>query len=432
MARRRHFGTDGVRGVVGEDLTTDVVERLGRAAALWAGGKAVQSGQGSDPGHVLVGRDTRGSGPALEQALAAGIASAGGTAVLAGVLPTPAVALLADELGAIVTASHNPPEYNGVKILGAGGRKLTDEEEEAIETLLDSPATNGGAIETVDDAAERYVSHVLEHFGTDLAGVRIAVDCANGAFSKIAPRAFESLGADVQAIGVEPDGRNINVGCGATDLSALSAHVVETGSELGVAFDGDGDRMLAVDERGESLDGDQIIAILALAFGVELVAVTVMTNLGFHRLMEERGIEVVTTPVGDRYVLEVLHRRGGVLGGEQSGHVIWLRDHVAGDGLAAALLLCGALQGRRLSEAASVLRHYPQATLNVPVARREVPQSVLDEAARVDEELGDHGRVLVRPSGTEPVVRVLVEAETAEVAGDICARIARLVAEELG
>jgi phosphoglucosamine mutase len=432
MASRRHFGTDGVRGVVGEDLTTDVVERLGRAAALWAGRKDAECGQGSDPGQVLVGRDTRASGPALEQALAAGIASAGGTAFLAGVLPTPAVALLADDLGAIVTASHNPPEYNGVKILGAGGRKLTDEEEEAIEALLDSAAVNGGAIETVDDAAERYVAHVLEHFGTDLAGVRIAVDCANGAFSEIAPRAFESLGAEVHAIGVEPNGRNINVGCGATDLSALSAHVLQTGSALGVAFDGDGDRMLAVDERGKPLDGDEILAILALVLGVELVAVTVMANLGFHRLMEEQGIEVLTTPVGDRYVLEALHRRGGVLGGEQSGHVIWLRDHVAGDGLVAALLLCGAVRGRTLSEAASVLRRYPQATRNVPVTRREVTQSVLDEAARIDEELGERGRVLVRPSGTEPVVRVLVEAETAEVAGEICARIARLVAEELG
>ncbi len=431
MTNRRYFGTDGIRGIAGDDLTPELVERIGRAAALWAR-KSAKSEGGSDPCHVLIGRDTRGSGPALEQALAAGLASAGGTAILAGVLPTPAVALLADDLGAIVTASHNPPEYNGVKILGAGGRKLTDEEDEAIETLLDSPATNGGAIETVDDAAERYVAHVLEHFGTDLVGVRIAVDCANGAFSEIAPRVFESLGAEVHAIGVEPDGRNINVGCGATDLAALSAHVLETGAALGVAFDGDGDRMLAVDERGEPLDGDQIVAILALALGVERVAVTVMTNLGFHRLMEERGIEVVTTPVGDRYVLEALHRGGALLGGEQSGHVIWLRDHVAGDGLAAALLLCGALQGRTLREAASVLRRYPQVTRNVPVARREVPQSVLDEAARVDAELGERGRVLVRPSGTEPVVRVLVEAETAEVAGEVCARIARLVAEELG
>jgi phosphoglucosamine mutase len=434
---RRYFGTDGVRGVAGEDLTPELVERIGRAAALWAGRKGANSGKGSDPGHVLIGRDTRASGPALEQALAAGIASAGGTAVLAGVLPTPAVALLADDLGAIVTASHNPPEYNGVKILGARGRKLTDEEEEAIEGLLDAPGGDGGAIERVEDATGRYVDHVLGHFGADLAGLRIAIDCANGAFSSIAPQAFASLGAEVHAIGVEPDGTNINVGCGATDLTALSAQVLATGSALGVAFDGDGDRMLAVDERGEPLDGDQIVAILALSLEVRLVAVTVMTNLGFHRLMEERGIEVVTTPVGDRYVLEALRRAGGVLGGEQSGHVIWLRDHVAGDGLVAALLLCGALRGhmpggRTLSEAASVLRRYPQATRNVPVSRRELPQSILVEAARLGEELGDRGRVLVRPSGTEPVVRVLVEAEIAEVAGEICARIARLVGQELG
>jgi phosphoglucosamine mutase len=423
---RRYFGTDGIRGIAGEDLTPDLVERIGRAAALWA------AREGSDPRQVLIGRDTRASGEELEQALASGIASAGATARLAGVLPTPAVALLADDLGAIVTASHNPPQYNGVKILGAGGRKLTDVEEEAIEGLLDASGGDGGAIESVADAANRYLAHVLEHFGTDLAGVRIAVDCANGAFSEIAPRAFASLGADVHAIGIEPDGTNINVGCGATDLTALRAHVLETGSALGVAFDGDGDRMLAVDERGEPLDGDQIVAILALTLGVELVAVTVMTNLGFHRLMDERGIEVVTTPVGDRYVLEALHREGGVLGGEQSGHVIFLRDHVAGDGLVAALLLCGAVRDRTLSEAASVLRPYPQATRNVPVTRRVVTQSVLDEAARVDAELGDRGRVLVRASGTEPVVRVLVEAETVEDAGKICARIAGFVAQELG
>ena len=423
---RRYFGTDGIRGIAGEDLTPELVERIGRAAALWA------AREGSDPRQVLIGRDTRASGEELERALAAGIASAGGTARLAGVLPTPAVALLADDLGAIVTASHNPPEYNGVKILGAGGRKLRDEEEEAIEALLDDAGDDGGEIEHVDDSADRYLTHVLEHFGTGLTGVRIAVDCANGAFSEIAPRAFASLGAEVHAIGVEPDGTNINVGCGATDLGALSNEVLAAGCDLGVAFDGDGDRMLAVDERGEPLDGDQIVAILALALGVELVAVTVMTNLGFHRLMEERGIAVVTTPVGDRYVLEALHREGGILGGEQSGHVIWLRDHVAGDGLVAALLLCAALEGRTPSEAAAVLRRYPQVTQNVSVARREVPQSVLDEAARVDAELGDRGRVLVRPSGTEPLVRVLVEAETAKDAGEICARIARLVAEELG
>jgi phosphoglucosamine mutase len=432
---RRYFGTDGVRGVAGKDLTSDLMERFGRAASLWAeeaARKPAPSERGSDPRHVLVGRDTRGSGPGLEQALAAGIASAGRTALLAGVLPTPAVALLAEDLGAVVTASHNPPEYNGVKFFGARGRKLTDEEEEAIESLLDARGADGGGIEPIDDAGERYLDHVREHFGSDLSHLKIAVDCANGAFSELGPRAFRELGAEVHAIGVEPDGTNINVGCGATDLAALSREVLEAGCDLGVAFDGDGDRMLAVDERGEALDGDQTLAVLALALEVDLVAVTVMTNLGFHRLLDEHGIRVVTTPVGDRYVLEALRREGGVLGGEQSGHVLWLRNHVTGDGLAAALLLCGALEGRTLSEAASALRRYPQATKNVPVERREVPQSVLDEAARVDEELGDSGRVLVRPSGTEPVVRVLVEAETAEVAGEICARIARLVAQELG
>ncbi len=213
---------------------------------------------------------------------------------------------------------------------------------------------------------------------------------------------------------------------------ALSHKVLERGLDLGVAFDGDGDRMLAVDERGEPLDGDQILAILALALGVDLVAVTVMTNLGFHRLMAEHGIRVVTTPVGDRYVLEALHRDGGLLGGEQSGHVVWLGNHVAGDGLAAALLLCRALSGRTLSEAAAVMTRLPQAKLNVPVLRRELPQTILDEADRLTEALGEKGRVLVRPSGTEPLVRVLAEAETAEEAGKICASIAALVRKELG
>jgi phosphoglucosamine mutase len=236
----------------------------------------------------------------------------------------------------------------------------------------------------------------------------------------------------VHPIGNEPDGDNINVDCGATDLTALQQTVTRLELDLGVAFDGDGDRMLAVDERGEPLDGDQILAILALTLGVDRVAVTVMTNLGFHRLMAERGIRVVTTPVGDRYVLEALHRDGGLLGGEQSGHIVWLGNHVAGDGLAAALLLCRALAGRSLSEAASVMPHFPQAKRNVRVTRRAIPQSILDEADRITEELGDKGRVLVRTSGTEPLVRVLAEAETAAEAGKICASIAALVAKELG
>ncbi len=355
--------------------------------------------------------------------------------MLAGVLPTPAVALLAQDLGVVISASHNPPEYNGVKLFHGDGSKLTDEEEEVIEALLEEPVsapTRGGSVEQLEGAGETYLRHVLEHFGQDLSGVRIAVDCANGAFAGLAPKAFEQLGAEVHAIGVEPDGTNINVGCGATDLAVLSHKVVEAHCDLGVAFDGDGDRMLAVDERGEPVDGDQILAILALALGVDTVAVTVMTNLGFHRLMAEHGIRVVTTPVGDRYVLEALRAESAVLGGEQSGHVIWLRDHVTGDGLAAALLLCGAIQERTLGEAASALVPYPQSQHNVHVARRELPQRVFDEADRLSAALGDKGRVLVRLSGTEPVVRVLAEAETQEEANRISATIARLVDKELG
>jgi phosphoglucosamine mutase len=348
------------------------------------------------------------------------------------VLPTPAVALLAEDVGAVVSASHNPPEYNGVKVFDREGRKLTDADEEEIEALVDVAARDGGAVERLDGAGERYLAHVVERLGSDLSGFRIAVDCANGAMTEVAPEAFRRLGAEVYAIGVEPDGNNINVGCGATDLVALSHKAVEAGCDLGVAFDGDGDRMLAVDEHGKTVDGDEILGILAPALGVDLVAVTVMTNLGFHRLMEAHGIQVVTTPVGDRYVLEALQEEGGKLGGEQSGHIIWLRDHVTGDGLAAALLLCRALRGRTLSEAAAAMTRYPQARENVRVRRRIVPQAIVDEAERLTAQLGDGGRVLVRASGTEPLVRVLAEAETEERAAELCASIAALVAKELG
>jgi phosphoglucosamine mutase len=419
---RQYFGTDGVRGIVGEFITVDLVEKLGKASALWSGG-----------GRVFVGRDTRGSGEALEEAFARGVVSAGGAAVLAGVVPTPAVALLRLDLGVVISASHNPPEYNGVKFFDRTGRKLTDTAEEEIEALLDAPAPGGGEIDRVDIAADSYLEHVLERFGSDLSGLRIAVDCANGAYAGLAPGAFEQLGAEVQAIGNRPDGSNINVGCGATDLRALQELVVGGGFDLGVAFDGDGDRMLAVDEHGEALDGDQIVAILALHLGVDVVAVTTMTNLGFHRLMEERGVRVVTTDVGDRYVLEALYREHGILGGEQSGHIICLRDHVTGDGLASALLLCAAMRGSTLSEAASVTERYPQVKLNLPrPGRGPLPETLLRRLAEINAELDGEGRVLVRPSGTEPVVRVLAEAPTEAEAEALCARIALLVKQELG
>jgi phosphoglucosamine mutase len=420
---RRFFGTDGVRGIVGEDLTLELVERLGRAATLWCGG-----------GAVIVGRDTRRSGKELEQAFASGVASAGGNAVLAGILPTPAVALLAMDLGAVISASHNPPEYNGVKLFDRDGQKLSDEAEEEIEALLAEPPRDPdlGRVDNLDVAMDSYLRHVTERFGSDLTGLRIAVDCANGAYSGIAPRAFEELGAKVTAIGSSPNGDNINVGCGATDLSLLSETVRDGSFDLGIAFDGDGDRMLAVDEKGEPVDGDQILAVLALQLDVDLVAVTTMTNLGFHRLMEEHGIRVVVTDVGDRYVLEALIHEGGLLGGEQSGHIIYLKGHVTGDGLAAGLLLCGALDGRRLSEAVAVMPRYPQVKENVRVASKELPQAVADEVARLNAELDGQGRVLVRPSGTEPVVRVLAEAEDRAEATALCGSIAALVARELG
>jgi phosphoglucosamine mutase len=417
--RRRWFGTDGVRGVVGDTLTPQLVERLGRAVTLWSG-----------RGRVLVGRDTRGSGPELEEALARGIVEAGGTAILAGVLPTPAVALLAQDLGLVVSASHNPPEYNGVKVFDHEGHKLVDADELEIEALMDTPGPGGGSIEHVEHAAAGYVDHVVEHFGSDLSHLRIAVDCANGAYSDIASGVFERLGAEVTSIASAPDGTNINVGCGATDLSLLRSTVRAGAYDLGVAFDGDGDRMLAVDALGGTVDGDQILAICALALQPELVVVTTMTNLGFHRLMDEHGIRVVTTDVGDRYVLEALHAEGGVLGGEQSGHLIVLDGHVTGDGLAAALTLCKALDGRPLAEAVAVMPRFAQAKENVRVQGAEVPAVVVQEVERLNGELVGRGRVLVRSSGTEPLIRVLAEMETMEEAEALCASIANLVRRE--
>ena len=420
---RRYFGTDGVRGVVGHDLTAELVERLGKAATLWSKG-----------GRVFVGRDTRGSGPALEEAFARGIVEAGGNAILGGVLPTPAVALLALDLGVVVSASHNPPEYNGIKIFDRDGRKLSDAAEEEIEAKLDAegPGTGTGRIDRVDVATDSYLEHIVERFGSDLSGLRVAVDCANGAYSAIAPKAFEQLGAEVTAIGADPDGTNINLGCGATDLSLLQRTVLQGDFDLGIAFDGDGDRMLAVDANGAAVDGDQILAILADHLRVDLVAVTVMTNYGFHRFAEDRGIRLVTTDVGDRYVMEALRRVGGLLGGEQSGHIIYLKDHVTGDGLAASLLLCAALEGRTLTEAAAVLPRFPQAKENVRVATKNLSDDLLQEIQRLNAELGGSGRIVVRPSGTEPVVRVLAEAENPWKAQELCARISALVTRELG
>jgi phosphoglucosamine mutase len=394
------------------------VKRLGRAFAGWGAR------------YVLVGRDTRASGVALEQALVAGLTEAGADVGRGGILPTPAVALLAETTGAVISASHNPPEYNGVKLFADGGRKLTDEEEEAIEALLDAPAANGGEVVEAEDAASRYLDLVCERFGSPLDSLRVVLDCANGAMYELGPDAFRRVDAHVATVGNSPDGANINVGCGATDLSLLQQTVRGGDFDLGVAFDGDGDRMLAVDAVGNALDGDQILAILALHLGVDLVAVTEMTNLGFHRLMEERGIRVITTDVGDRYVLEALRQENGVLGGEESGHILYLDGHRSGDGLVAGLLLCRAVveSGSPLAELAAVMPKYPQAKENVSVRSKEIPPQLRERI----EELAGEGRVVVRPSGTEPVVRVLAEAESQKAASELCVRIAALVLRELG
>jgi phosphoglucosamine mutase len=420
---RRYFGTDGVRGVVGDDLTADLVGALGRAFGRWSGGVP-----------VLVGRDTRGSGPEFERALAAGLAVEGCDVLLGGVLPTPAVALLSGEAGAVVSASHNPPEYNGVKFFRRGA-KPTDAEEAAIEALLDKPADGrAGRVDQAPELAGRYVGLVAERFGRPLDALRVVLDCANGAMSEVAPEAFRRLGAEVTTVAAAPDGTNINVDCGATDLRLLARTTVAAGADLGLAFDGDGDRVLAVDAEGREVDGDQIVAVLALHLGVDLVAVTAMTNLGFHRLMERHDVRVVTTGVGDRYVLEALRTEGGRLGGEQSGHVIVLDGHVSGDGLAAGLLLCGALveRGTSLAEAVAVMERFPQAKANVRVRSRSVPDRLLAEVAEVNERLAGRGRVLVRASGTEPVVRVLAEAESEEEAFQLCSTLRAKVEEELG
>jgi phosphoglucosamine mutase len=404
-------------------LTVELVERLGRASAIWSGG-----------GRIFIGRDTRTTGPELEDAFARGVVAAGGNALLAGVLPTPAVALLALDLGVVISASHNPPEYNGVKLFDREGRKLTDSDEEEIEALLDAALGAGvqaGTIDRIEIATDSYLEHLLERFGSDLSGLRVAVDCANGAYSGIAPQAFEQLGASIEVVGAAPDGSNINVGCGATDLSLLQETVRRGDFDLGVAFDGDGDRMLAVDARGQTVDGDQILTVLAFHLGAEVVAVTTMTNLGFHQLMAERGVRVVTTDVGDRYVLEALRREGAKLGAEQSGHIVYLEGHVTGDGLAAALLLCRALEGRALADAVAVMPRFAQVKENI-ATDRPLPDAVAAEAERLNEELAGRARVLVRPSGTEPVVRILAEAEAAAEAGELCAKMRSLVLRELG
>ncbi|MFH8338893.1 phosphoglucosamine mutase [Streptomyces sp. AM6-12] len=450
----RLFGTDGVRGVANADLTAEMALGLSVAAAH------VLAEAGTFAGHrptAVVGRDPRASGEFLEAAVVAGLASAGVDVLTVGVLPTPAVAHLTGALGAdlgvMLSASHNAMPDNGIKFFARGGHKLADELEDRIEAVYEShrhgepwqrPTGAGvGRVRPYDEGFEQYVGHLLAALPNRLDGLKIVLDEAHGAASGVSPEAFGRAGAQVVTIGAEPDGLNINDGCGSTHLSRLKAAVVEHGADLGIAHDGDADRCLAVDHTGEEVDGDQILAVLALALRersalrADTVVATVMSNLGFKLAMEKAGIRLVQTAVGDRYVLEEMKQHGFALGGEQSGHVIILDHATTGDGTLTGLLLAArvAQSGRSLRELASVMERLPQVLINVPDVDKSRVRTSADLAAAVSEaerELGATGRVLLRPSGTEPLVRVMVEAADIEQARSVASRLADAVKSALG
>jgi phosphoglucosamine mutase len=430
---RRLFGTDGVRGVAGEFLSAELALALARAATARV--------QGDVPARVLVIRDTRESGEMLEAAVAAGIAAAGGEAMLGGILPTPGAPLLVRRhgfaLAVVLSASHNPFQDNGIKFFGGDGYKLSDATELEIEQMLEAtpePA-RPGRVRRFHTALDGYEAALEARFGSlDLSGTRLLLDCANGATYEVAPALFRRLGADVDVLAAEPDGRNINDGCGSTHIDALAEAVREGGHDAGFAFDGDGDRVLAVDRNGTVVDGDELIALAAVHLGVEGVAVTVMTNYGFHAGMRAAGIEVATTPVGDRYVLEELRNRGWSLGGEQSGHIIECGFVPSGDGIAAALLTLESLEGADLADR-HAMEKLPQKLVNVRVRDRDAvgrSHALQDAVERESAALEGRGRVLLRPSGTEPLVRVMVEAPTSGEADEVCGRLVELVESELG
>jgi phosphoglucosamine mutase len=440
----RLFGTDGVRGLAGVQLSAELALELGVATTRLTGAQRPQ---------VLIIRDTRESGGMLEAALAAGASSAGGDVLLGGILPTPAAPLLLRryglDLAAVISASHNPYADNGIKFFAADGFKLTDEQEQQIEAALaesgrqaasdpDPPAI--GRIRELRGAHEDYLRELHTRFAAlDLEGMRVALDCANGATFKVAPAIFRRLGAQVGVLADRPDGRNINDGCGSTHISALVEAVVSGEHDLGFAFDGDGDRVLAVDRTGAVVDGDELMALAALhlhrsgRLPGDGVAVTVMTNFGFHAAMQRAGIAVATTKVGDRYVLEELRARSWTLGGEQSGHLIEMAFNSSGDGIASALLVLEALEGADLAQR-DAMERLPQRLINVRVddASRLSGCAAVEEATQeAEQELQGRGRVLVRPSGTEPLVRVMVEAPSEQESQEICERIAELVQREL-
>jgi phosphoglucosamine mutase len=438
----RLFGTDGVRGLANGDLTPELALSVSASAA-----RVLAAHDSSHRPVAVVGRDPRVSGEMLQAAVCAGLTSAGADVMQVGVLPTPAIAHLVGELdadlGVMISASHNPMPDNGIKLFAAGGHKLPDALEDEIEAGVGGPAARPtgagvGRMYDITDALDRYIEHLLKAIPHRLDGLRVVVDCANGAAWAAAPRAYREAGAEVIAIHALPDGENINDGCGSTHLDAVREAVLAEQADLGIAHDGDADRCLAVDAAGTLVDGDQIMAVLALSLkesgelaGDTLVA-TVMSNLGLHLAMREHGLELRTTAVGDRYVLEELRAGGFSLGGEQSGHVVFPAYATTGDGLLTALRLMTRMTstGRSLADLAAVMRRLPQVLVNVRVADKAAVAasvSVSEAVAAVESELGETGRVLLRPSGTEQLVRVMVEAPTHDTAESAANRLARVV-----
>lgn len=437
----RLFGTDGVRGVAGEELDRDLAVALGRAAVRKIGKR------------IFIGRDSRESGPMLEQALIDGICAEGGQPAIVGIVPTPAIALITREMGAncgiVISASHNPPEYNGIKFFDGEGYKLPDAVEDEMQAIVEE--IRGEQVETgqarpVPNAALYYANHaaaVLQERGVDLSGMKIAVDCAHGASCETTPATLRALGAEVFVINGDPDGSEINVGCGSTHLEPVKFLMESRDADIAIAHDGDADRMLALAPDGTVIDGDFLLAICAKdlkergMLDNNLVVSTVMANLGFQLAMKREGIDVITTKVGDRYVLEAMREHGAVLGGEQSGHIIFGKRNTTGDGLVSALELLGviAASGKTATELMSVMEKFPQALVNVRVTDRtlyEGNEAIAAAEADAVEELGDEGRLLVRPSGTEPLIRVMVEAHTQQQADEIANRVADVVIEQIG
>lgn len=442
----RLFGTDGVRGVANAELTCDLAFKLGQAAAVFQGGT------------ILIGKDTRLSGDMLESAVAAGIMSVGGTALLAGIIPTPAIAYLVRELhcdgGVMISASHNPPEYNGIKLFDAEGFKLPDEVEDRIEEFVkaggaaaqDLPSGDAvGVMLPVDEASELYIAHAVstvERDGISFEGLKVALDAGHGASFLTSAEALRRLGADVTVINDDFSGVDINVQCGSTHLEPLRALVAETGADVGIAHDGDADRVMMVDAAGNEIDGDVVEAVCAIDLASRgqlpgnTAVSTVMCNLGLTHALRDAGIELAQTKVGDRYVLEAMREHGYMLGGEQSGHMIFLEHNSTGDGLVTALQFLAACRrtGKTIQEAASVMTRFPQTLINVRVNDKHALEGngpVWDAVHAAEEAMGDSGRVLVRTSGTEPVVRVMVEAADQADADRHAKAIAEVVEREL-